>query len=102
MSEKRRGSGFFFFVSNNCNFGPLLISGLSWTNLDVAPFNRVETFSPGSEFDSVLRIKAERILNSAPPPIHTHKGHGLSFLYEVVLVSSLFQTKITVESTIFQ
>ena len=101
MSEKGRGGG-FLLVSNNCNFGPLLISGLSRTNLDVAPFNRVETFSPGSEFDSVLRIKAERILNPAPPPIHTHKGHGLSFLYEVVLVSSLFQTKITVGSTIFQ
>lgn len=101
MSEKRRGNG-FLLVSHNCNFGPLLISGLSWTNLDITPFNRVETFSPGSEFDSVLQIKAERILNSAPPPIHTHKGHGLSFLCEVVLVSSLFQTKITVGNTIFQ
>lgn len=52
--QKEEGMG-FFLVSHNCNFGPLLISGLSLTNLDITPFNRVETFSPGSEFDSVLK-----------------------------------------------
>lgn len=88
-------------MSNHCNFGPLLVSELSWTNMNIIPFNGIETFSPRSEFDSVLRIKAKRILNYAPPPICTHKGHGLSLLYEVFL-SSLFQTKITVGSTIFQ
>lgn len=97
--KKRSGT---FSVSNNGNFGPLLISELSWTDLNITLFNGVETFSPVSEFDSVLRIKAERVSNYAPTT-HIHKeGHGLSLLYEVELVSSLIQTKITVGSTIFQ
>lgn len=100
--ERKRGGG-FLLVSSNCNFGPLLISELSWTDLNITLFNRVETFSPGSEFDSVLRIKAERVSNYAPPLTHPHKeGHGLSLLCKVELVSTLIQTKITVGSTMFQ